>query len=228
MQQVIYQPALSDQIYAIVLKGICDGQYTVGERLSQEQIAHSLNVSRQPVLQALGLLKAQGFLCSAGRRGLMVAPLEPDFVCDLYEYRGAIDLLTASKAAQLCTPEQSTRGQFILDQGAVARKSATLVGLSMADMAFHQWVYQVAGNRTIMEMMNQSWNHIRRVMCAVLSLDHDWPRRAWEEHWAIYAAIVSRNSELAQYLAASHVENASVALQRQLMVKPQHTRGEPN
>jgi DNA-binding GntR family transcriptional regulator len=178
-----------------------------------------LNVSRQPVLQALGLLKAQGFLCSAGRRGLMVAPLDPDFVADLYEYRAAIDSLAAAKAARLCTPDHASEGLRILKQGEAARRSASLIDLSLADMTFHRWVYLVAGNRTVIETMNHYWNHTRRAMCAVLSMDDEWPERVWREHAAIQAAVTDGNSELAKRLAQDHVEMASGALCDRLRVK---------
>lgn len=225
MQQVTHQAPLADQIYNILLEGVCSGRYALGERLSQEQIAQSLNVSRQPVLQALGLLKAQGFLCNAGRRGLMVAPLEPDFVRELYEYRGAMDLFAAGKAARLCTPSQAAQGRNILKQGAAARKAASLVKLSVADMAFHQWVYEVAGNRTVIGTMNHYWNHTRRVMCAILGMDDEWPRLAWQEHAAIHAAIADGNGELAEHLASTHVEKASEALRQKLTTR---LEGEPD
>jgi len=219
MQQATHGPALVDQAYKIVLEAIIGGQVALGEKLSQAKIAQSLNVSRQPVLQALGLLKAQGFLCSAGRRGLMVAPLDPNFVADLYEYRAAIDTLAAGKAARLCTPERASEGRRILRQGEAARTSASLIDLSLADMAFHHWVYLVAGNRTVIETMNHYWNHTRRAMCAVLSMDDEWPNRVWREHAAIHAAITNGNSERAQRLAHAHVERASGALCDRLRLK---------
>ena len=207
---------LADQIYQIVLEDICSGQYPLGERLSQEQIAEQLNVSRQPVLQALGLLKAQGFLCSAGRRGLKVAPLDPELVRDLYEYRGAIDLMSASRAAGRAGSIDHAQANRIFEQGATARAAGSVIDLSVADMAFHQWLYLAAGNRTVIETMNHHWHHTRRVMCAILSMDDEWPDRVWNEHRSIYDAIAGGQVELAEHLAFDHVQKASQALQHEL------------
>ncbi len=226
MERVTYQAPLADQIYDIVLEAICSGKHAIGERLSQEQIAQNLNVSRQPVLQALGLLKSQGFLCNAGRRGLMVAPLEMEFVLDLYEYRAAIDLLAAGKAARRCTPELAKLGQRFLEQGGAAKKAGSLIKLSVADMAFHEWVYLVAGNRLVIDTMNHFWNHTRRVMCVILSMDGEWPDRAWKEHKAIYSAIVAGNGELAEHLASAHVEKASESLRGRLKDRLQNATSE--
>ena len=51
----------------------------------QEEIAESLGVSRQPVQQALLLLRSDGLVRDASGRGLIVAPLELDFVREVFE-----------------------------------------------------------------------------------------------------------------------------------------------
>ena len=43
------------------------------------------------MVQALVLLEVQGFVRETGRRGVVVAPLDPDFICHLYEVRSALD-----------------------------------------------------------------------------------------------------------------------------------------
>ena len=100
MHKLHVQPRMMEQVYGTILDAICDGRLAPGERLAQEGIAEKLNVSRQPVGQALMLLKSQGFVCKSGRRGLMVSPLEEDFVRSLYEFRCALDRLAARLAAK--------------------------------------------------------------------------------------------------------------------------------
>ena len=62
------QKSLVDQAYERILDAVCDGTFRPGERLTQEEIAARLNVSRQPITHALAMLKTQGFLTEAGRR----------------------------------------------------------------------------------------------------------------------------------------------------------------
>ena len=68
-------PDLTEQAYQAILDAICDGRFVAGQRITQEALAESLSVSRQPVLQALLLLKRDGLVIDAGGRGVMVAPL---------------------------------------------------------------------------------------------------------------------------------------------------------
>jgi DNA-binding GntR family transcriptional regulator len=212
MRALDTQPGLVEQVYDSILDAICDGQLLPRQRLTQEGIARDLDVSRQPVGQALGLLKVQGFVCDTGRRGLMVAPLAPDFVRHQYEYRGAVDSLAAGIAARRRTEADLDRARTILIQGraAVAEGSASV--LIAADTAFHRWVYQTAGNPIVVEAMDQQWNHTRRAMSAVVELSGDWPTRIWDEHAAIIVAIEARDADTARTLALAHTKNASEAL----------------
>jgi DNA-binding GntR family transcriptional regulator len=55
-------PDRVEQVWRALLDAICDGSLAPGTRLTQEEIAEQLAVSRQPVLQALRLLKKDGFV----------------------------------------------------------------------------------------------------------------------------------------------------------------------
>ena len=66
MQPISSQPQLADQVYTALLDAIGSGRLAPGMPLVQERLAAELNVSRQPVVQALLLLKTQGFVEAAG------------------------------------------------------------------------------------------------------------------------------------------------------------------
>src|SRR6267142_2088670 len=93
-------PTLIDQAYEAMLAAICDGRLAPSQRINQDDLATSLGISRQPVGQALSLLKWQGFVRDTGRRGLIVAPIDPDFFRAIYQLREALDSLAASLAAR--------------------------------------------------------------------------------------------------------------------------------
>ena len=99
MQRLQPQPTLVDKVYEAILSEISAGKLGRDARLIQEELAESLGVSRQPVQQALLLLKSHGILRDAPGRGLMVAPLEAEFVRNIYEVRGVLDGLASSEGA---------------------------------------------------------------------------------------------------------------------------------
>ena len=100
-------PDLVDQVYRSLLDAISDGSLAPGERITQEDIAEKLAVSRQPVLQALRLLKKDGFVLDAPGRGVLVAPLDADWIAKVYQVRGSLDALAARLAAAAALPPGS-------------------------------------------------------------------------------------------------------------------------
>ena len=80
-------PDLVDQVYRTLLDAISTGTMAPGSRLTQEDIAIKLGVSRQPVLQALRELKKDGFVTDAKGRGVLVTPLDPEWMRKMYQVR---------------------------------------------------------------------------------------------------------------------------------------------
>ena len=73
MKVISPTPNLVEQVRDALINEIASGQLKPGERIIQEHIAQALGVSRQPVQQALLLLRNQGVLRDAGGRGPIVS-----------------------------------------------------------------------------------------------------------------------------------------------------------
>src|SRR4051812_28486941 len=140
-------PDLVDRVYRSLLDAISDGSLAPGERLTQEEIAQQLAVSRQPVLQALRLLKKDGFVQDAPGRGLQVTPLEPQGIRHMYQVRGALDALAARLAAQ----RRFRLDPAVLAAGRAAARGDNVNAMIEADLTFHRALYEAAGNPLIGE-----------------------------------------------------------------------------
>ncbi len=202
-------PTIVEQVYRTVLDAICDGRLEPGERLTQESVAQKLAVSRQPVGQALLLLKQQRFVSEAGRRGLMVAPVDRDFMRSIYELRLGIEPLAASLAAQRATTDDIARGERMLAEGKDAVRRNSIAELIASDMQFHMYVYELSGNRLFVDLMRELWNHLRRVMREVLQ-HREYRKAIWVEHEQILRAIAGRDAEAAASLVRAHLQQAAV------------------
>ena len=205
-QLVKLQPApdLVDQVYRALLDAISDGSLAPGNRLTQEDVAARLAVSRQPVLQALRLLKNEGLLLDAPGRGLLVAPLDAAWIAQVYEVRGALDAL----AARLAADRRAVLDPKLVEAGRRAARGKNIQAMIEADMAFHNAVYAASGNPLIARSAQLHWVHLRRVMGAVLQ--HARQRDAiWDEHEAIARAIAKGDAERATRLIAHHGRQAS-------------------
>lgn len=213
MKPIALTPNLVDQVYDAVLDAICSGSLAPGEPVVQEQIAENLNVSRQPVVQALVLLKKQGFVEPAGRKGHRVSPLDPELARRVYAIRGALDRLAAREAAT--NPAAETVLGEALRQGRALISSGSIADLIDADAAFHQTIYTLSRNPLIAQTSDVHWRHIKRIMGAVLR-DGTQRDTVWAEHEKIAEAIVKGEAKRAGKLAEEHVSRAAKYLVAQL------------
>jgi DNA-binding GntR family transcriptional regulator len=204
-------PDLVDQVYRRLLDAISEGSLAPGQRITQEDIAEQLAVSRQPVLQALRLLKKDGFVQDAPGRGLLVAPLDAGWTLQVYQVRGALDALAASLAAQ-------ARFQLdprIIANGRGAARGQDVQAMIDADLAFHDAIYAASGNPLIAQTAHQHWRHLRRVMGAVLQQTRQRDS-VWDEHEQIARAIADGDAARAAQLMETHARQAAINLAERL------------
>jgi DNA-binding GntR family transcriptional regulator len=211
LSRIAATPDLTDQVYQRLLYAICGGELAPGVRLTQEDLAATLGVSRQPVLQALRLLKKEGFISDAGRRSLRVAPLEAQAITQVYEVRAVLDGLAARRAAQANAELDPT----VIFEGRRAAAGQRIGSMIDADMQFHHLIYAASGNPLIAETANHHWPHIRRAMGAVMQTV-GLRRPVWDEHEAILQAIHGGDADLAERLAREHCARASDHIATQL------------
>lgn len=204
-------PDLVEQVHGALLEAISSGALAPGERLGQEDIAQQLAVSRQPVLQALRLLKNAGLVRDAPGRGLEVAPLDVALLAAVYQVRAVLDGL----AARLAAERQHQLDPALLTAGRAAARSGNVAAMIEADLAFHQAVYAASGNPLIGASAALHWQHIRRAMGVVLQRSA-LRESVWDEHTAIADAIAQGNAIDAEILMASHGDHAGAHMQRQL------------
>lgn len=200
-------PDLAEQAYQAIIDAICDGRYLAGQRMTQEALAESLAVSRQPILQALLLLKRDGLVIDAGGRGVMVAPLTADHIANLYQVRSVLDGLAAREAAR----RKANLSFRLIGAGRAATRGRDLRAMIEADIAFHRAIYEAAGNPVLLQAAERNWNHIRRIMGVTLS--QAGARHAvWDEHEKMLELIVSGRPDAAQQQALLHCEKAGESL----------------
>jgi len=204
-------PDLVDQVYRSLLDAISEGSMAPGARIMQEDIAEQLAVSRQPVLQALRLLKKDGFVLDAPGRGVLVAPLNVAWLVQVYQVRSALDAL----AARLAARTRCTLDPRLLRQGRIAARSGEIKAMMAADAQFHGAIYAASGNPLIAQSAQLHWHHIRRAMGAVLQLS-TMRESIWDEHEAIAAAIATGDEDKAESLSRQHGDDASRNLAGQL------------
>lgn len=214
-------PDLVERVYRALVEAISDGSLPPGERLTQEDLAERLAVSRQPVLQALRLLRRDGLVHDAPGRGVQVAPLDAALIRQVYEVRGALDAL----AARLAAARRWRAPAELIDRGRAAARAHDVAALIEADLAFHAAIYAAARNPLIEDSTRTQWCHVRRAMGAMLQ--HAGSRDGvWDEHEAIADAIAAGDAERAAALMTRHASRASDTIATTLAAQTRPAQGD--
>ena len=201
-------PSRVEQVYDAIVDDICTGRLAPGTRLRQEELAERFSVSRQPVQQALLLLRNQGLLRDSGRRGLEVAPVDAAFVRNLYGLRAVMDGYAARSAAGRLTPDALDRGRSLVAAGQQAERDHAYAHMVGTDVEFHRFVMEQSGNPLLVESAGVIWRNVQRVMGELLYRGGA-PSWVWEDHAAIFDAIASGAGEAAERLARQHAEHGA-------------------
>lgn len=211
-----HQP-LRRAVYHEVQRRIVDGRLQQGERIYEDQLAHELDVSRNPVREALQALEAEGFVELEPRRGARVAVISESRANDLFEMREALEGMVARLAAQRRSPDQLLELQRVVEAGAEAAIAGDITILPGLNTEFHRVLGEAAHNSMLaetVERMSQliEWVYTRRIT--------QRGAMSWAEHRRIVEAIAEGDAELAFAEACSHISNA-----RQAYVTDQLTTG---
>jgi DNA-binding GntR family transcriptional regulator len=173
------------------------------------------------------LLRDRGLVREAPGRGLIVSPLDVDFVRNLYEVRAMLDGLAARLAAERGAERAKEEGQAYIDAGRAAVKSGSLSAQIEADMRFHAFINELSGNPLISETTAPHWPYLRRVMGEVLRDDEQMPEVILEEHVAILDAVIAGQGAQAEALSREHILRAAnifvARLQAQQASEKEHT-----
>ncbi len=196
---------LADQVYDQILKAIQAGAIQPAERIVQEKLAETLQISRTPVREALLRLEQEGLLVTSGRGGFLIRLTTDSEVREIYQTRAAIE----GYAARLLASEG--------DLGKVGRIEAVIRfqeslqltsahGYYDANRAIHRSFVAETGNRYLLDMFDSMWN--RGVSFHIFaSMTADDLKSSLQGHIPLCEAIRSHDANRAAGAMLAHIEN---------------------
>lgn len=197
---------LRHAVQASLRSAIIDGVYAPGDRLIEEEVAARLDVSRNPIREALQALAGEGFVVIEPRRGARVATVGPERAKELFEVRAPLEGLVARLAAQRRTPDQLHRLRAVLADGTGAAEGGRLEELPALNTQFHATLAAAADNDLLTETLARLSDLIRWVYAAHL---RERSTKSWIEHAAIVQAVAAGDPEAAERAGTSHIAAAA-------------------
>ena len=94
---------MKHQIYQIIKKEICDGNYPPGQWLQEKELAEQLNVSRSPVREALKQLVDEGLAIEYPNKGVFVKEFTVKDIEEIYDLRTLLESYAIKNSVKTLT-----------------------------------------------------------------------------------------------------------------------------
>jgi len=212
---------LAEDVADRIREEILSGDFAQGERLVEAGIAQELGVSRGPVREAFKLLRAEGLVNEEPHRGTFVMRLTGADVREIYDLRAALEARAAKQLVERGRGSDLRTLRRLLERLLGAAEMGDVAVVSQADLAFHEGVCRLTGNRRLHEVFRR---HVP-VLRSLMKLDEYIYRSLDDiavEHEPLMTALESGDPALAASRFETHVERARDQVATYIDSPPQH------
>lgn len=201
----------SQGVFETLRRWILIGRLEPGQRLDQEWLAATLNVSRMPLRQALSRLASDGLVINRPHRSAIVAPLSVAMLEDIYVGRRALEsMLAEAGARRLNGPALEAMGDLIERQEAAVNRGDAESYVQL-DRQFHHILYCASGYEQsvglIERLRDMSDRYIR-----FYARDSHGAHKSILEHWKILRAIEKGQTDQVRIYIDQHINDGYRAL----------------
>jgi DNA-binding GntR family transcriptional regulator len=153
---------LAAMVYDLIKVRLLEGHYAAGEPLTVEVLKAEFGVSKQPVMDALRRLSADGLVAITPQVGCQVVPYSRREVEDFFAMFGGFEGAVAAAAAARRTEEQLRRLDTVSAAiGALRREpdaERRARGYRTLNREFHAVIHDMAHSRVMAETSHRMWD----------------------------------------------------------------------
>jgi DNA-binding GntR family transcriptional regulator len=206
--------ALFEAADGLIRKLIFDRVLRPGQRIDEQALARDFGISRTPLREALKVLHNEGLVRLVPRRGCFVAELSDRDLDEIYEMVALLESTAAARAAELATPAEVAKLRRVTQRMAQMAAEGQHKRYFEANLAAHDLVLEIAGNRWQKDMIQYL-----RAMCRLspyVSIGKIPGRleQSLGEHQELLAAIEARDPQRARDVMRRHVVHTRSALRK--------------
>lgn len=203
-----YDPAeylpLREVVFKTLRNAIIRGELQPGERLMEEKLAKTLEVSRTPVREAIRMLELEGLVVMLPRKGAEVARITVTDLQEALEVRMAIEDLSVRLATMRIDEKGKkdlVRAKEAFDAALTGKKVETIVD---KDERFHDVIFGATQNRRLIALAHSLREQVYRYRFEYVK-DFSSHDKLSREHARITEAILEGDVVKAQQSMRGHI-----------------------
>ena len=192
-----------------IKEDILKNQLPRGVPLRQANLSTRYGVSRIPIRDALLSLKAEGWLVTNGKAGVMIPDLNWKEAEDLCLMRAELECLLFSMAFEhICEEDLVEARSFLVE---LDREHLTLVNRGELNWRFHNALYRAAERPTLLRVVEG----LNKQAVRYLGFQYGplgYKVKSQDQHEELLSLIGLKDKKAALIFLRQHIENAGIIL----------------
>jgi DNA-binding GntR family transcriptional regulator len=202
---------LREQVVEVLMNELRSGQFSPGERLTEQGLAERLEVSRTPIREALNQLTEQGLLQARPRGGYIVPSPSEEQIRQIIAVRMLVEPPAVRMAAVEYGAEEVRQITKAIEAEAIAARNPHPADFAHANESFRRAVFDGISNQVLWSLIAQFANHLNFIRAATLR-NMTLRQEIIDRQRKIRDAIASRDEDLAEGLWRSYLRLSEDAL----------------
>jgi phosphonate utilization transcriptional regulator len=202
--EMLQSHSLTTLVQRDLERRILAGEFAPGDKLTEEEIAGDLNVSRGPVREAFRALESAGLVRTEKNRGVFVRKISVEDADEIYEVRAGLDELIGRLLAERIRPAQLTELRELMRKMQKAARARSVADYYPLNVEFHDLLARFTGNRTLLAHYRRLVNELHLYRRETLARGADSFPISTREHAEIVEALARRDPDLAGKLMYEH------------------------
>ena len=192
------------QVYDALRDAIVRAELPPGARLSENDLAAQLGVSRTPVREALARLRDDRLVDVVPQLGTFVSPISEGRVGDAQFIREALECAAVRRAAELATEADVRMLEGLLAEQERARDDRDFEAFYVLDDALHRALCDLSRHPVVWSVSQRAKGHLNRVRRLSLPIP-DYLAEMIDEHRRVVAAVASHEPDEAEVALRYHL-----------------------
>lgn len=205
----VKQQGLQRTVYQRIRKGILTGAIAPGGQLKIGELATALNVSANPVREALRHLEAEGMVRFSENRKIEVVQLSPEDLNDIYSIMIPLEDIALEKCINLideqCFAELEIACQKMMEEGLDSPEWMEL------NRQFHRTLHQTAGSPRLAGILGRLRDHVTPYLYISFG-DPSRIEQANIEHDLLLRALQEGDLERGKQILRAHLNHGCEAI----------------
>jgi DNA-binding GntR family transcriptional regulator len=213
MLKVIEKKTLHEEIANNLRELIMSGELQEGDKIKEDELCSSMGISKTPLREALRVLSVEGLIKLVPNRGSFVSTPTFEEIREMFDVMSVLEGICARAAAEKMSAKDLAALEKLHDRLENNFKRRAQREYIRINNQFHSFVQELAGNRTL----NQIVNGLRQKILIYRYQSLNLPERfeqSIQEHRDLIEAFRKKDPKKVETLMRRHLKKQCDALEK--------------